>query len=639
MCVQTSLEMRLQPRRLLLPTGNYRIWLAAFALLMAAAVSTSASAHSDETAKSEPRTATTSGAASKEEIQSLIRALGSPRYSARREAANELRRIGAEAFDLLFTATEDADPEVAASARYLLRQIPVRWVQNDPAAVRRLLRNYGDVPDETRVRTVASLGKLPDRQGLAALCRVARYDRSPLVSRVAALAVIRPDLPDARRTPVDPDVIDRELGDSTRAAVTWLRQFRMQMRDPSTSVKAWQQIIEEESARLARNTEETNSEILIGLMWNLADVHRQLNEPAALTQLVDRMVRLESDDPERVAVALLMWLMEEKSWDAVDDLLTRHHDRFAASKRPLYAAALARVRQGKSDLAEQLAEQASRLDTQLPLEGFWMAKELEVRERYQWAVREYRRAIDNQPVMSQEAVLSRISLANMLHDHEVDKEAAEMLEPVVKAVRTDGNQGQRYVELSRYMLRNYEMELPPQDGLAAQLHFYRALQYRAEKDWQRHRDALKTAIQLDKRDADVLIAMYRVPEADEAWMADVRQRIVELSQNFQQDIDAAPNDPSAYNQWAWLISNTEGDFQKAIRYSQKSLDLNTDGDSAAASYLDTLGRCYYAAGDYENAIKHQRQAIEKAGYLNVMHRQLELFEKADAEQKAKGEAK
>ena len=55
------------------------------------------------------------------------------------------------------------------------------------------------------------------------------------------------------------------------------------------------------------------------------------------------------------------------------------------------------------------------------------------------------------------------------------------------------------------------------------------------------------------------------------------------------------------------------------------------GESAGASFLDTLGRCYYAAGDYENAVKYQRQAVEKVDYMQVMQRQLALFEKTLAE--------
>src|SRR6185436_3491546 len=119
-----------------------------------------------------------------------------------------------------------------------------------------------------------------------------------------------------------------------------------------------------ESARLARNSEETKPEIQVGLMWNLAEIYRQLNDRPSLTQSIDRIVRLETNEPERVAGEILKWLVEEKSWDAVDDLLAKHQDRFAKSKRALYWAALARHEQGKTELAEQMAEQASRLDSQ-----------------------------------------------------------------------------------------------------------------------------------------------------------------------------------------------------------------------------------------------------------------------------------
>ena len=131
----------------------------------------------------------------------------------------------------------------------------------------------------------------------------------------------------------------------------------------------------------------------------------------------------------------------------------------------------------------------------------------------------------------------------------------------------------------------------------------------------------------------MLIAMYRFPEEDAKWKDSVRERLRQLTQKFQQQIDEDPTDPSPYNQWAWLVSNTEGDFQKAIRYSHRSLELNTKGESGEASFLDTLGRCYFAAGDFENAVKYERMAVAKIDYMQVMQRQLALFEKALAETK------
>jgi tetratricopeptide (TPR) repeat protein len=81
------------------------------------------------------------------------------------------------------------------------------------------------------------------------------------------------------------------------------------------------------------------------------------------------------------------------------------------------------------------------------------------------------------------------------------------------------------------------------------------------------------------------------------------------------------------NHWAWLVSNTEGDFRKAVKFSLRSLQLSP----GSPSYLDTLGRCYYSAGDLENAIRYQREAVKKHPHMQVMQRQLVLFEKEFAQ--------
>src|SRR4051812_13626153 len=129
----------------------------------------------------------------KSHVQQLIQDLGSSQFTARRAASTELRQIGSDAFDLLDAATDNADPEVAASATYLLRQIPVRWVQTDDhPLVRSLMRNYGQEPEARRLRRVDELDRLSRGKGVAALCRIARFDRSALVSRTAAMAIIRP---------------------------------------------------------------------------------------------------------------------------------------------------------------------------------------------------------------------------------------------------------------------------------------------------------------------------------------------------------------------------------------------------------------------------------------------------------------
>ena len=78
-----------------------------------------------------------------------------------------------------------------------------------------------------------------------------------------------------------------------------------------------------------------------------------------------------------------------------------------------------------------------------------------------------------------------------------------------------------------------------------------------------------------------------------------------------------------YNQFAWLVGNTYGDFDEAIRLSHKSLELRPD----AGGFLDTLGHCYYAKGDLENAVKYQTQAVKLEPHTGLIQRKLNQFEK------------
>jgi tetratricopeptide (TPR) repeat protein len=572
--------------------------------------------------------------ATKEHVQQLIQDLGSSHYTARRAAATELRQIGSDAFDLLDAATDNADPEVSASANYLLRQIPVRWVQaDDHPLVRAQMRNYGQEPEARRLQHVDVLDRLSNGKGNAALCRIARYDRSALIARTAALAIIRPAEKPSEQPHIDAEVFERELGGSTRAPALWLRQYLAQLRDPAAAAPVWKSWIELESARLNKNMGDTSSDIVLGLSWNLADLYRQIGDQPALNSAMDRMIGLAADGSDETLVSLLAWLAENKSWTVLDTFLSKHQSRLEQSKRPLYYAALARAKQGKKDLAEELAVKASLVNSpEGSREGLAVAKELEERSQFDWAVREYRRTIEKQPAESIDGILSRLWLANLLHDYEHEKEAAEALDPLVKMVSKGGGAGKLYAQTRE--IWKERVEIPSPEGLAARYHFYRACQYQNEKDLQRARDEYDLAIKFDPEDADVLIAMYHFPESDAKWHDAALARVTKLVKRFEKEIEENPTDPSAYNQWAWLVSNTEGDFQQAIRYSHRSVELNKHGESGEASFLDTLGRCYYAAGDYENAVKYEREAVAKVDYLQVMQRQLALFEKALADKKA-----
>jgi tetratricopeptide (TPR) repeat protein len=556
----------------------------------------------------------------------LIRQLGSARFSDRRSAANELNHIGPEAFDQLQAAIDATDPEIAASARYLLRQINVRWARSDDsAAVRRLLRDYGDQEDKIREEIVESLGSRPDGEGVAALCRIARFDRSALVSRQAAATLIHPADDEADRS-IDPEVFDRELGDSTRTASQWLRQYQLQLRDPAASLPGWRHLIEDESRRLEEKVDETSSSIVTDLLWNLADVDHRLGETAALVEVIDRIVEVNGDESDSTVWKLLEWLLKREAWDALDQFTTKHDGRIRRSKPSLYLLAMARSTRGNQDAAEELAGEALELPAKSDLEGIHAARIVSELGYFEWAIREYRLTLDSKPLKSPEAIAACTLLSNLLQDYEQYQQAAEVVEPLMKLLAGDNEFAGQY---RRYQtpFRHLGIYLWDVHAVSARYHFMRACYFEQQRDWPQQREQLLLAIGHDEEDADVLIAMYRAEDADDAWREATLKRIHKLGKEIEQSIEESSDNPVLYNQWAWLVANTEGDYHKAIRYSRRSLELLPN----TASFLDTLGRCYYAAGDIEKAVKAQRQAVRLIPHMQVMQRQLALFERALAE--------
>jgi tetratricopeptide (TPR) repeat protein len=242
---------------------------------------------------------------------------------------------------------------------------------------------------------------------------------------------------------------------------------------------------------------------------------------------------------------------------------------------------------------------------------------------HDWAEREWRYVIAEFPLTSAHSMIARTSLANWcLHDRGEDKEAADLLGEVCDAVDNDA-------EAKGAVLADSEANYYLNKMLRTQRDYFTACYQESQKDYKAQRKSLERAFTRNHKDPDVLIAMYRLKETDDTYRERVMGRIARALAEVEQEIENDPSEPTGYNHYAWLVSNTEGDFDKAVRYSLKSLELSPE----TPSYLDTLGRCYYAAGDLKNAIKHQRKAVEMHPRVKVMQKQLEMFEKAAAEKK------
>jgi tetratricopeptide (TPR) repeat protein len=154
---------------------------------------------------------------------------------------------------------------------------------------------------------------------------------------------------------------------------------------------------------------------------------------------------------------------------------------------------------------------------------------------------------------------------------------------------------------------------------------------------------LQLAYRFYSDNIDILIRMYRLEDPnDPDWKSTVVKQIEQNIEKLEQDISRyesrkkmIPPDQykegvgEHYNQYAWLVSNTEGDYERALKYSLSSLEfLDSDDVDHRAARLDTCARCFFALGRVDEAIQTQKQAIILEPFSPPMNRQLKQFEAA-----------
>lgn len=570
------------------------------------------------------------GAAS-DSITALIRDLGAGDYASRERAQARLRRLGLEAFDHLYAAQSSDDIEIALRARYLLRSLNIRWFQDDdPLPVRELLRAYSERSEDERQSLVEQLARMPDGQGVKAICRIVRFEESNALSKRAALAVMQRKVAAANPPPASlAATINEALGASRREAATWLRAYAVALRDPAETLADWDRISAREEQVYQNTPDRSTPDIVRDLFRWRADLLERLGRAEESQAVVRKTIDLLDGTREQLVEAV-DWLLERHAWATIVEVSQRFPERFRESAMLLYRLAEAQSRNGQQAEAEQTAQQALASNQADQQEHTEAALSLQERGLFAWAEREYRQVLQRVTPAAPEGLWARLLFSEMLHDLQRDQDAAAVLREIVDAAERD--------ETVRYLIVRFRNQ---PGSVAARMHFFLAEHARANGDPNQQIEHLKKAIRLDPTDADVLIGMYRASDSDPAWRKETLDLVSTAIQGFREEVRdyegqaaEAPTEAhradiyrdlaTAHNQLAWLIANTEGDYEEALRSSLRSLELRPEN----AGYLDTLGRCYYAKGDYRNAVVHQARAVELDPHSGQILRQLELFKQA-----------
>ncbi|WP_218934140.1 hypothetical protein [Rosistilla ulvae] len=592
----------------------------------------------------------------REQVDRLIDQLGDPSYAKRIRARGELQRMGLLAFDALHAAQMNDDSEIAMAARYLVESLQVSWsTEDDSTDVRQILSEYGSQSEVERKSRMDRLAALPDREGLAALCRLVRFETKLRLSRSAALLIMQQPIAatvEGRRR--NSAVIEESLGSNAREAAKWLNLYARDLAGGEYDGPAWRAFISAERDRVASQTTRSSDDLAVLELYRICAVRAAEFglESESLDLATESLELVESrKQPLRDAVE---WALDHKMWTIVLQLLRRDPSDFKNDAWLSYAVAQALAETDNEKEGERWVAQALELAPLAPLNEdgsspmtadarqqatqrhLLVAMELVGRGRFDWAQREYRYVIDRCPIDTSSSADARWKLAMIQSEFEQHRDAAETLQPTVERMKIDRD-FRRIVE--RELIYSF-------DDFEARMHYNAALGHLQAEQPEEAAEALKAAIAADPLDGDILIAMYRYP-GDEQWKRDTNRAMRTALTEFERMIRDEERQIvginqlqrkriiSHYcNQYAWLAANTNGDLKRALAYSRRSLELTPK----LASLTDTLSHCYYALGDYDAAVRTQREAVALEPHSPPIRRQLEFFIKKQQEHHAKQNA-
>ncbi|WP_428306888.1 hypothetical protein [Lacipirellula sp.] len=564
--------------------------------------------------------------APQQSVDELIKQLGSEQYSQRRRAEEELMRLGPAIHDQLKLAEQHDDLEIAERAKYILQSMRVEWIQpQDSQEVRRALSRFGDLSADEKESRIRILAELPKGQGLPALCRIARLDHVPKISRKAAIALLDVKLTAEDRQAVV-EACRKELQTIDRPATEWIAIWMREAQDRQATLADWNKAIDAERELLKEESLDTDYYTVYALLQRRLDICDELKLTDETTNALLAIVDFMGGEGDRrqfnaSLVHALEWLAEHESWDSLTQVYEKYRGKIHGDRTLLYYYAATLAKAGNLPEANKLADRAFEMKADSEFERLVIAERLAALGSVEWAMRDYRAAIDALPATDFESLYARRELATWLHDRQEYKAASDVLAEFFTAIQAKENRAARKTLLQQIDGQGYLNALEGRQLL------YLANYQHARGEYDSERETLEKAYEKSDGDPDLLIAMSRLPNVDDAYKQQVRDRITKMSDLYLNEIERMPEDPSKYNQWAWLVSNTQqtaDDYQKAVRHSLRSLELSPD----EPSYLDTLGRCYFSAGDVENAIKSQQKAVELAPQYQIMRRQLAEFEQA-----------
>ncbi|MEM6688966.1 MAG: hypothetical protein AAF664_06035 [Planctomycetota bacterium] len=588
----------------------------------------------------------------------LVQTLGDDNFARRQWAQKKLRDLGLEAIEAFREADNVVDVEVELTIAYLAQNPSLRWdSSDDPPTIRRLLSEYGSLSLAQRKDRIEQLAKLQSTDAAVALSRLSRYEASDWLSDTAAVEVISMSASQIQQAGAESGDgsegfrsseyfyrASETLGECDRDAAKWLRQHLVDLERGQVDFSTWRQLVDHQKQRFnANQIDNERLQPLVGLVRSVASQASVLQQSPEATQFVVDYVSLIAPTTETL-VETTDWALRAK----MDRVILQLEDRFSrffredSTLRYAYAESLKRT--GNESVANEVAAEALKLDpfgdpdgdqdrppSERQLATFLdahidTAMRLSRRGLFKWSNAEFDQILEKMPITRGYSLRIRYLYVRQLSDNLDYDRVVELLAPVIE----DGDQRKQIDAELRQMPTGPQLE-----NFKALYLFAKSQAEKARLEEEQYREALmKAYVEADEnRRIDNLIEMYRT-DGPTAWREKVLELLGEQTREAEADIrrrrrtrGSRPDQLAhALNNYAWLISNTEGDLELALESSLESLEIEVD-----EAKLDTCGRCFFALKKYAKAVEYQQRAVDLFPHSPPLLRQLKQFKEALAE--------
>jgi len=569
---------------------------------------------------------------SQQKVAELIAQLGDTNYATRESATQQLRVIANRAIDqLLDAANQNNDLETSLRAQWILETVSL-IAPDDPPEVAELLKNFSSRSLSQQISALSRLIRLEENAGVTPLARLIRTNRSASTSYLAALILLQ------EWRPVDPywphlvAHVPDELAMSKRPAALLINKLitfseiadnpeskldakKDAFRNFETAVEQFLEMMPFKSQTFGVNTTTREirnlaREIVVRCHARAAIQAGFPDRGVAVAKELFDLISRDTDKNQLATADVLFWAAYSGLANLVNDLPESLRATIENQAITLYAVASCNQSNGNNVLADEMARRAFALGSDKTNEQMLAAVRLDHWGLLDWADREYRRVVSAPNLSAQQIIPFSIQWAELLNDFDRCEAASTVLRDVLT-----GSHGTienvRVIDSLGYS----------KEALAARQKFFLSRAEKEKNDPKSEREDLDKALVEYPEEIDTLIAYYHFPSISPTDKRRIVGLIKGALKKLQQRIDREPDSPNPYNEYAWLVANTEGDLLRATRYSKRSLELEFD----SASFLDTLAHCHAAAGNAKEAIRCQVVALRKDPGSNTIQKNLQKF--------------